>query len=259
MSFTFKHAVWAVVALVGVAMLPLLASRAGAETQAESAASFTAAQKQEIGEVVRAYLLENPGVIFEAADKHREKMEASAAKESEAGIGENLEWMTRSDAPSVGSKTPDVTVVEFFDYNCGYCTRALPDIQNIIKTDANVRFVFFEIPILGPTSKTAALWSLAAARQNKYFEFHVAVMNHKGPKDEGELEKIAKTVGLDVDRVKKDLASGEIEEALNKNIEISRKIGVQGTPAFVVGTTFIPGYIGEEGLKQAIAEQRKKK
>lgn len=257
MNFTFRHAVLAVAALGALAVAPALISQnAGAET---AAAGFTEAQKKEIGQVVKEYLLENPGIIFEAADKHRAKMEADAAKAAEASIDENIEWLTRPEAPSIGSSNPDITVVEFFDYNCGYCVRALPDIQNVLKTDSNVRFVFKEIPILGPTSKTAALWALAAHRQGKYFEFHVAVMNHKGPKEEAELEKIAKGVGLDVEKIKKDLASGEIEADLNKNIEISQKIGVQGTPAFVVGSTFIPGYVGEEGLKQAIAAERAKK
>lgn len=257
MNFTFRHAVLAVAALgvLGIASA-LVSQNAGAEP---AAAGFTEAQKKEIGQVVKDYLLENPGLIFEAADKHRANMEAEAAKAAEAGIDENIGWLTRAEAPSVGSDNPDVTVVEFFDYNCGYCTRALPDIQNIIKADSNVRFVFKEIPILGPTSKTAALWALAAHRQGKYFEYHVAVMNHKGPKEEAQLEKLAKQIGLDVEKIKKDLASGEVEAELQKNIEISQKVGVQGTPAFIVGSTFIPGYVGEEGLKQAIEAERAKK
>lgn len=256
MKFTFRHAVLAVAALGALAALPALAPQ---KAEADTAAGFTAAQKQEIGQVVKEYLLENPGIIFEAADKHRAQMEADAAKQSEASIGENIEWLTRPGAPSAGSENPDVTVVEFFDYNCGYCTRALPDIQNILKTDSNVRFVFKEMPILGPTSKTAALWSLAAQRQGKYFEFHVAVMGHRGPKEEAELEKLAKGIGLDVEQIRKDIATGEIEADLQKTVEIAQKVGVQGTPAFIVGSTFIPGYVGEEGLKQAIETERAKK
>lgn len=258
MNFTFRHAVLAVAAVSAlVAGSALISHNAGAEPAA--AGSFTEAQKKEIGAIVKDYLLENPGIIFEAADKHRAKAEADAAKQAEASIGENIAWLTRSEAPSIGSANPDVTVVEFFDYNCGYCTRALPDIQNILKTDANVRFVFHEIPILGPTSKTAALWALAAQKQGKYFEYHVAVMNHKGPKEESELEKLAKEVGLDAEKMKKDAASEEIAAELQKNVEISQKVGVQGTPAFIIGSTFVPGYIGEEGLKQAIEAERKKK
>lgn len=220
--------------------------------------AFNAAQKEEIGKIVRDYILENPSIVFEAADKFKAQQEAEGAKKAEASIKENLEFLTRADAPAAGNPKGDVTIVEFFDYNCGYCRKALSDIQSVLKTDPNVRVVFKEMPILGPSSKTAALWALAANRQGKYFDFHVAVMDHKGPKEEAELEKIAKTVGLDLKKLKEDIASESVQEELNKDVEIARQIGVQGTPAFIVGTSFIPGYVGEDGLKKAIEEARSK-
>jgi protein-disulfide isomerase len=220
--------------------------------------AFNATQKEEIGKIVHEYILDNPSIVFEAAEKYRMQQEEESAKKSEASIKEHMEFLTRADAPSAGNPKGDVTIVEFFDYNCGYCRKALSDIQTVLKNDPNVRVVFKEMPILGPTSKTAALWALAAHRQGKYFDFHVAVMDHKGPKEEAELEKLAKAVGLDLKKLKEDIASEAVQTELNKDIEIARQIGVQGTPAFIVGTSFIPGYVGEEGLKKAIAEARSK-
>ena len=220
--------------------------------------SFTDAQKAEMGDVIKNYLLENPQVIFEAADKYKAQQEAETIKKAETSIKDNIEYLTRADAPSTGNPKGDVTVVEFFDYNCGYCKKALPDIHNLSKSDANVRVVFKEMPIVGPTSRTAALWALAANKQGKYFEFHVAVMDHKGPKEDAEMEKLAKDLGLDVEKMKKDIESQDIKNELAKDMTVAGEIGVQGTPAFIVGTTFIPGYVGEEGLKQAIADVRSK-
>lgn len=221
-------------------------------------AVFTDAQKEAMGVVIKEYLLENPSVIFDAVEAHRTQQEAEAQKQAEVKIDEHIAYLTRPDAPSVGNPDADVSVVEFFDYNCGYCKRALPDIQAAIKDDKNLRVVFKEMPILGPTSRTAALWALAAHKQGKYFEYHVALMEHRGAKEEAELEKLAKGLGLDVEQMKKDISGGEIEKELDKVTEVGREIGVSGTPAFIVGTTFIPGYIGAEGLKDAIKAEREK-
>lgn len=220
--------------------------------------TFSAAQKEEIGKIVREYLLENPSIVFEAADKYKQQQEEEMAKKAEASIKDHIEYLTRADAPSAGNPKGDVTIVEFFDYNCGYCRKALEDLQTLIKNDPNVRVVFSEMPILGPTSRTAALWALAANKQGKYFEFHTAVMHHKGLKEEAELEKLAQNVGLDIKKLKEDVKSEDIIAMLEKDIEVGRSIGVQGTPAFIIGTSFVPGYIGEEGLKKAVAEARSK-
>ncbi|MCB9982764.1 MAG: DsbA family protein [Rhodospirillales bacterium] len=229
----------------------------GAAWAAEDAV-FTDAQKDAMGAVIKDYLMENPNVIFEAIEAQRAQQEADAKKQAEVKILEHIDYLTRADAPSVGNPNADVTVVEFFDYNCGYCKRALPDIQATIKDDENLRVVFKEMPILGPTSKTAALWALAAHKQGKYFDYHVALMEHRGPKEEAELEKLAKGLELDVEKMKEDIASGEIEKELDKVTEVGREIGVSGTPAFIVGKTFIPGYVGEDGLKDAIKAEREK-
>lgn len=227
-----------------------------AATTPAIAQSFSDAQKKEIGSLVREYLLENPGVIFEAAEAHEQKQAAAKEVQAKEAIEENFAYLTRADAPAIGNPNADITIVEFFDYNCGYCKRALPDLQKVVEQDSNVRVVFKELPILGPTSRTAAQWALAAKQQGKYFEFHTALMEHRGPKDVGQLSKLAEGLGLDVEKMKEDAISDAVEEHLQKDIDVSRKIGVQGTPAFIVGTQFIPGYVGVDGLKDAVSKAR---
>ena len=245
---TFKKALLGFTALAALAGTPAIAQDA----------AFSDAQKEALGGLIKEYLMENPNVIFESIEAYRAEQERIAEETATQKITEHLAYMTRADAPSVGNPNADVTVIEFFDYNCGYCKKALPDIQAAVRDDENVRVVFKEMPILGPTSKTAAQWALAAHKQGKYFEYHTALMEHAGPKEPEELEKLAAKVGLDIEQMKKDAASQEIQEDLDKVLSVGRDVGVNGTPAFIVGTTFVPGYVGEQGLKDAIAAEREK-
>lgn len=246
MKFTIQKTVLGMAAVATLSTAPAFAEE------------FTAEQKEELGGIIQQYLMDNPSVIFESIEAYRSQQEQEAQKQAEAKIDDNIAYLTRAEAPSVGNPEGDVTVVEFFDYNCGYCKRAVPDIQALVKEDENVRFVFKEMPILGPTSKTAAIWALAAHKQGKYFEYHVALMEHKGQKTEAELAKVAQDIGLDVDAMKKVITSGELDRELDKVMSVAREIGVSGTPAFVVGSQFIPGYVGKEGLVEAIKEERAK-
>lgn len=218
--------------------------------------AFDGAQKEAIEGIIKDYLLENPKVIFDSIDAFRAQEEAQKQADAENAIKDNLKSLTGDNSPSIGPADADVTIVEFFDYNCGYCKRALPDVQAIVETDKKVRFVFKEMPILGPTSLTAAQWAMAAQKQDKYFEYHSALMEFRGPKEEKQLEKIAKDLGLDVDQMKKDAKSSEIQAMIDADISLARKIGISGTPAFIVGETLYPGYIGEDGMVDAIKQER---
>lgn len=224
--------------------------------QSASAQSFSDAQKEEMGTIIKDYLMDNPEVIMEAVEAFRRNQEAEMQQAAAVKIGEHDDFLTGADAPMAGNKNADVTVVEFFDYNCGYCKRALGDIQKILQEDQNVRFVFREMPILGPSSVEAARWALAAHKQGKYFEYHAALMSHSGAKNESTLEKLAKDAGLDVAQMKKDAASEEVNALIEKGLSVSREIGVQGTPAFVVNGELVRGYVGLEGLKDLINRAR---
>ena len=220
--------------------------------------AFTDAEKTELGDVIRAYILDNPELILEAVEKHRANETAKAEAEAETFIKSNYDELTGQNLPFIGNPDADVTVVEFMDYNCGYCKRALPDIMKLVEQDKNVKVVFHEMPVLGPSSQAAAAWALAAHKQGKYFEYHSELMKHKGSKGEKELIKLAKKLDLDVDQMKEDAVSDATKAQLAGSFAIARKLGVQGTPAFIVGETVFRGYIGHDGLINAIKAEREK-
>jgi len=195
-------------------------------------AEYSPAQKEALGGVIKDYLMENPQVIFDAIEAHRINEEKRQQEQAESAIKDNLAKLTSADSPSIGPADADVTIVEFFDYNCGYCKRALPDVVSTAK------------------------WAMAAHKQGKYFEYHSALMEFRGPKEEKQLEKLAKDVGLDLDQMKKDANSGEIQAMIDADVALARTIGINGTPAFIVGETLYPGYIGEDGMVNAIKEAR---
>jgi len=245
--------------LILAALSALFYTRTTTSARSEDAAAFTAGQKQQMQEIIRQYLLDNPQIIMDSVEAYRQRQMEEQDKVAEQKLGEHLTNMTAKEAPAAGNPDGDVTIVEFFDYNCGYCKRALPDIQKILAEDENLRFVFHDMPILGPTSVTAAKWALAAHKQGKYFEYHVALMKHNGPKNISELSKLAEETGLDVNKMKQDAESDDVKTMLDKSLEMARDIGIQGTPAFVLNGKLIRGYMGPDGLAEAIKAARENK
>ena len=216
----------------------------------------TALDKAAVEKIIQEYLAENPEAIIDSLESYREKQEQNQRTSASEKIQANQAYLTGTDLPSIGSADADVTVVEFFDYNCGYCRKALPDIQALAKEDKNVRFVFQEMPILSPSSGDIARWSLASHKQGKYFEFHAALMEHRGSKSTKNLKKLATKIGLDADKLETDANSSVVKAELAKSMDVARQIGIRGTPAFIVNGELYPGYLGEEGLKQSIEKAR---
>ncbi|MCC7305516.1 MAG: thioredoxin domain-containing protein [Alphaproteobacteria bacterium] len=243
----------------GFGILTLTALAFAASPAAYAAERFTAEQKQEIKEIIKEFIQENPTLIVDSYRAYQEKEQAAMEEGAQKRISENYDRYAGKEFPSAGNPEGDVTVIEFFDYHCGYCKKAYEDIQTILKSDKNVRFVFRELPILSPASQTAAEWSLAAHKQGKYFEFHAALMNHQGMIDESLLEKTGKDLGLDVGKLKQDAGSEEIKQAVANDRSTAQEIGIMGTPGFIINGKLKRGYLGEEGLKSAIAEARKNK
>jgi len=226
---------------------------------ADGAPAFTDAQKAEIQGMIKDYVDQNPDLIIKALQTYQVKQQADLEKAAEGKVVENKEALTGRDQPSTGNPNGDVTITEFFDYNCGYCKKALPDIETTLANDKNVRFVFKEFPVLGPTSVTAAQWSLAAAKQGKYFEFHKTLMHNNEPRSEETLRKVAKEVGMDVDKAKEYAQSDEAKKIIEENRNLASELQIQGTPGFVINGKLFRGYIGPEGMKEAITDARKKK
>jgi protein-disulfide isomerase len=221
------------------------------------AAEFT---KQQIEDIVKEYIKNNPKEIIDSVNAYGMQQQQEAEKNATNEVLKNMDWLTKNkNHAEAGNPKGDVTIVEFFDYNCGYCKQAFSDVMTLLDSDKNIRVVFIEIPILGANSSEVAAWALAADKQGKYFEYHSALMRHKGPFDEAVLSDYAKKSGLDVSKLKKDKADTSIITILEENTNKAASMGITGTPAFVVGDQVIRGYVGVEGLRSAVKTARAKK
>jgi protein-disulfide isomerase len=209
-----------------------------------------------VNTLIGDYIKNNPEEILASLEQHQIDQAARAEEVAAETYVKNKDYFESDAVETVGNENADVKVIEFFDYNCGYCKRAFTDIQTLLDKDKNVEVVFVEMPILGPTSLTAAKWALAAAKQDKYFEFHAALMKYPGQKNESSLEKLAEEVGLDVAQLKEDANDEELLANLEKNLALAREMGISGTPGFIVNGEVYRGYLGYDGLQAVIEEAR---
>lgn len=208
----------------------------------------------------RQYLLQNPEIVVEALQRLDERRLAAAANELEALISEKSpDIFNDPSAPIGGNPQGDVILVEFFDYNCPYCRKAAPGIQQAVKDDPNLKLVYKEWPILGPGSEFAAKAALASHRQGKYEAFHKALMGFPGRISEGSALAVAADIGLDVERLKRDINDPAIAAAIARNRALANDLRITGTPSFVVGTNIIRGLVDLATLQQSIAEARKQR
>jgi protein-disulfide isomerase len=213
--------------------------------------------RDDVKEIIKEYIQNNPEVILDSVEEHGRKQQRVDSQQQQQAIEKNIGWFEdNASLPIAGNKDGDVTVVEFFDYNCGYCKKAIGDILTILQEDKNVKFVFIETPILGQTSKTAAKWAMAAENQEAYLEYHTALMKHRGPLSELSLRSIAKKVGLDVDQMAKDAESEEVAQKINEKVEKTNQMGISGTPAFIINGKLYGGYIGLDRMRTAVKEAR---
>ena len=221
---------------------------------------FSGEQKTAIEEIVREYLLANPEIFLEIQAELEKRMAKAEEERIKTSIGENAEFLyRRKDAPMAGDPDGDVTVVEWFDYNCGYCKRSYKQIASLIEKDPKVRVVFLEYPILSKGSEEASRVALAARRQGKYWDMHGALLQHRGRADMAAALKIAEKLGLDMERLKKDAEGEEVKAEIKRVSELAQKMGINGTPHFLVGDRSIAGAPGNllEELKKKIASIRK--
>ncbi|MFO1152951.1 MAG: DsbA family protein [Rhodospirillales bacterium] len=243
-----------------LAVALVLATLAGMFVRPATAQEVGDAERKRIEAVVRDYLTKNPDVIIDALRAYEEKRQASAQQEATAALVANraaIELDPR--APVAGNPKGDVTIVEFFDYRCGYCKKVTPVVREILKKDGNIRFVFKEFPILGPDSRTAAQAAQAAwmIQPDKYLAFHVALMENRGNLDEARVLEIAKSVGIDPGKLKTAMADPAVSAKLSDNLELAQKLQIGGTPAFIVDDQIMPGAVDLETLVAAVAAARK--
>ena len=216
-----------------------------------------AIDKEAIGQIVREYLIEHPEVLEEAMQVLRMRREVADRERGRAAIIENGEaLLAHPISPVSGNPEGDITVVEFFDYRCGYCKRAFPSVMALLEGDDGVRVVWKEFPILGPVSHFAARAAMASDRQGLYHEFHVAVMGAEEELTEDVVIEFATAVELDVERLRLDMEDPAIEAYLGETRQLARALGITGTPAFVIGDTLVPGVVDEATLRAMVADAR---
>lgn len=215
-------------------------------------------QRRAVEQVVREYLIKHPEVIIEAIEELQRRERADDAQKAAQALAQNRGALVDDPASPVGGNPKgDVTLVEFFDYQCGYCKAVQADVLRLIKDDGKLRFVFKELPILGPASVVASKAALASRAQGKYESLHNALMAHRGQLDEATILKLASSVGVDTDRLKKDMESPEVQQAIGANLALAERLGIRGTPGFVVGDRIVPGAIKFDDMKKLVAEARK--
>jgi protein-disulfide isomerase len=241
--------------IIGVIPAP-----APAQEQSRPALSdMTAVERDAFRAEVRAYLLEHPEVLMEAIQVLEARRAADTLTADSELIARNGEQLFHDPNSWVGGNPDgDVTLVEFSDYRCGYCKKAHPELQELLRRDPNIRLVVKEFPILGPDSVTAARIATAALDldPSKYGALNDALMSFEGQLSEAAAYQIANNVGYDLAALKARAASAEIEARISDTYALAREMGLQGTPSFVLGNRIIRGYLPVDQLLTAVAEAR---
>src|SRR6516165_3870068 len=216
-------------------------------------------QRREIESIIHDYLLQHPDVLIEAMRAAEEKVKTEAGeKAQQALVARRREIFDDPETPVGGNAKGDVTLIEFFDYRCPYCKQVQPRLQELLADDRQLRIAYKEFPILGSVSVATARAALAAHRQSKYEAFHDAMMAASGQITEDTVYQVAGAVGLDVDRLKRDMSSAQIDAALKANHALAEALDITGTPGFVIGDQIVPGAIELSSLKDLVAGARRK-
>ncbi|HSD93333.1 MAG TPA: DsbA family protein [Methyloceanibacter sp.] len=227
-----------VAALVSAATILVIWRAAPGVVDAPSAAL----DEKRIVDIVQDYLIKNPEILVEMTTELDKRQQAEQAEQQVTVISENSDAIFRSPLSyAAGNPDGDVSVVEFFDYNCGFCRRALPDVVKLIDNDDKVRVVFKEFPIFGEESEDAAKAALAAGKQGKYFEMHQKLFSESGKANKEKALKIAQELGLDIPQLETDMASAEVQQAIDEAKDLAVKLGLQGTPFYLIGDRNVPG------------------
>lgn len=233
--------------------IALLSMPARAET-------FSPEQKKAIEGIVREYLLKNPEILIEMSARLRQKEEEAKRKAAQAALKAHGKEIFQSPLdPVAGNPKGKKVVVEFFDYNCPYCARALKNLQKLVAEDKEVKVIFKEFPILSEGSAQAAQVALAARKQgdDKYWKLHQQLLEYPGRKDGKVARKLAEKLGLDMQKLEQDMNSEEVLKALAINQQLASALAIEGTPAFVVKGKVVRGAVPYDELKKAVEESVK--
>jgi protein-disulfide isomerase len=239
-----------------VALAVLLAWTVAAPARA--ADPLTSEQKQAVEAVIHDYFLKNPEFMVEVLRAAEAKIKQDKASDARQAIATyRKELIADATSPVGGNPQGDVTIVEFFDYRCPYCKQVEPALEALVKEDPKIRVVYKEFPVLGAASVYASRMALAAAKQDKYFAFHNAMMSTKGQITEKVVLQVAATAGIDLAKAKGDMDDAAIKEIIHHNYTLAEALDINGTPAFIIGDVLIPGATDMDNLKKLVADARK--
>lgn len=226
---------------------------------AQEKSAFSEADEQKIEQVIERYLDENPDIVVRAFRKYQRQQEEQQRVQQEQNLTQLRDQLENSSlSPVGGNPSGDVTVVEFFDYRCGYCKRVHDTVTDTVAADGNVRLVYKEFPILGPDSVFASRASLGVyfAHPLKYPAFHEALMTARGQLTNARIVEIAGDIGLKPEDVKSAMKDPRVDQEIQNNMQLARSLGINGTPGFVIGAEIVPGAVDKDSLKQLIAKAR---
>ena len=226
---------------------------------AGSAAEFSNGQRKEMETIIRDYLLSNPELLRDMSQLLEQKEKLAEEQQRKGALVANADQIFRDKADFVaGNPDGKVTMVEFFDYNCGWCKRGFPEVVSLIELDKDLRFVLKEFPIFGEDSEYAARAAIAAIKQGKYWDLHMAMFQHEGKIAKDSVDEIAAGIGLNMDQLKKDMDDPATQEILVRNRNLAQSLAINGTPAFIIDDRLVPGYLPKAELATAINEVRAK-
>lgn len=219
--------------------------------KAVAAADMSPADRKATEALVKAYILENPEIITDAIAILQQREVAQRLSAAGDDIAKPFP------GAEAGNPKGDVTIIEFTDYNCGFCRASVPDVQRLLNSDKNIRLVYRELPILSQSSRDAALWALAAARQGKHKAFHDALFA-AGRADDANISAAARKAGLDIVAARAFATSPQANQEIERNLALMQQIGFNGTPTFIIGDQILEGALGYEALKRAVEKARQR-
>lgn len=246
------------------ALAASLISPAIMAADANTSAPMSDAQKKEIEKVVHDYLVANPEVLLEASQALQQKQQQNMQQQAQSAIKDNAAQLFQGNTTTIGNPKGAVTLVEFFDYQCIHCKKMSSKIENLVKKDSDLKVIYKEFPIFGKSSEMASRAALAAGMQGKYEAMHDALIKIEKRLDDQIVMNTAKSLGLDLKKLKTDMNSKEVTEILDSNRQLAEKLHLMGTPAFIIASTpggqfkvgtepsFIPGAASEKTLQELI-------
>lgn len=228
---------------------------------AAGAQGFTPAQRGEIESIVKDYLLKNPELLQDVMQELEKRQSIVESEKAKGAIAANKEAIFNSPRQvTLGNPKGDVTMVEFFDYNCGYCKRAMGDMMELLKSDSNLKIVLKEFPVLGEGSVQAAQVAAALALQDKsgkkYLDFHQKLLSSRGPADKTRALAAAKEAGADMARLERDMNGTDVRAALEESFKLAETLGLNGTPSYVINNDVVIGAVGLSALREKINTAR---